>query len=149
MLLGWVLHYFPFFLMGRILYFHHYFPAMLFSSMLTGQHCPPAHSGRCSRGRAGAGKGKRLLRSSLAESESLLPDLGWHPRSGSLPGCAEFSFSPLGILWDTLLRLCAWALASSWLARGVHAMGILSLLLGTVYRCAHSDALLVLQPWMH
>lgn len=35
-LLGWMLHYFPFFLMGRILYFHHYFPAMLFSSMLTG-----------------------------------------------------------------------------------------------------------------
>ncbi|XP_005390250.1 PREDICTED: protein O-mannosyl-transferase 2 isoform X2 [Chinchilla lanigera] len=34
-LLGWMLHYFPFFLMGRILYFHHYFPAMLFSSMLT------------------------------------------------------------------------------------------------------------------
>ncbi|XP_045418732.1 protein O-mannosyl-transferase 2 isoform X2 [Lemur catta] len=36
-LLGWMLHYFPFFLMGRILYFHHYFPAMLFSSMLTGR----------------------------------------------------------------------------------------------------------------
>lgn len=37
LLLGWALHYFPFFLMGRVLYFHHYFPAMLFSSMLTGQ----------------------------------------------------------------------------------------------------------------
>ncbi|XP_047394395.1 protein O-mannosyl-transferase 2 isoform X1 [Sciurus carolinensis] len=73
LLLGWVLHYFPFFLMGRILYFHHYFPAMLFSSMLT------------------------------------------------------------GVLWDTLLRLCAWGLASSSLARGVHALGILSLLLGTAY----------------
>uniref|UniRef100_A0A8D0GWL1 Protein O-mannosyl-transferase 2 n=1 Tax=Sphenodon punctatus TaxID=8508 RepID=A0A8D0GWL1_SPHPU len=35
-LLGWLLHYLPFFLMGRVLYFHHYFPAMLFSSMLTG-----------------------------------------------------------------------------------------------------------------
>lgn len=46
LLLGWVLHYFPFFLMGRILYFHHYFPAMLFSSMLTGQ-CPHLHSGAC------------------------------------------------------------------------------------------------------
>uniref|UniRef100_A0A8D0H019 Protein O-mannosyl-transferase 2 n=1 Tax=Sphenodon punctatus TaxID=8508 RepID=A0A8D0H019_SPHPU len=34
-LLGWLLHYLPFFLMGRVLYFHHYFPAMLFSSMLT------------------------------------------------------------------------------------------------------------------
>ncbi|XP_075609920.1 protein O-mannosyl-transferase 2 isoform X4 [Balearica regulorum gibbericeps] len=34
--LGWLLHYFPFFMMGRVLYFHHYFPAMLFSSMLTG-----------------------------------------------------------------------------------------------------------------
>ncbi|XP_043842130.1 protein O-mannosyl-transferase 2 [Dromiciops gliroides] len=35
-LLGWLLHYFPFFMMSRVLYFHHYFPAMLFSSMLTG-----------------------------------------------------------------------------------------------------------------
>ncbi|XP_035757837.1 protein O-mannosyl-transferase 2 isoform X3 [Egretta garzetta] len=34
--LGWLLHYVPFFMMGRVLYFHHYFPAMLFSSMLTG-----------------------------------------------------------------------------------------------------------------
>ncbi|GCC17571.1 hypothetical protein chiPu_0017605 [Chiloscyllium punctatum] len=34
-LLGWLLHYVPFYLMGRILYYHHYFPAMLFSSMLT------------------------------------------------------------------------------------------------------------------
>ncbi|XP_059108885.1 protein O-mannosyl-transferase 2 isoform X1 [Peromyscus eremicus] len=73
LLLGWMLHYFPFFLMGRILYFHHYFPAMLFSSMLT------------------------------------------------------------GILWDTLLRLCAWALASSPMGSRIHAMGILSLLLATAY----------------
>lgn len=36
LLLGWLLHYAPFFTMGRVLYFHHYFPAMLFSSMLTG-----------------------------------------------------------------------------------------------------------------
>lgn len=36
-----MMHYFPFFLMGRVLYFHHYFPAMLFSSMLTGQRSPP------------------------------------------------------------------------------------------------------------
>ncbi|XP_076017881.1 protein O-mannosyl-transferase 2 isoform X2 [Genypterus blacodes] len=36
LLLGWLLHYAPFFTMGRILYYHHYFPAMLFSSMLTG-----------------------------------------------------------------------------------------------------------------
>ncbi|XP_072350600.1 protein O-mannosyl-transferase 2 isoform X3 [Scyliorhinus torazame] len=35
LLLGWLLHYLPFYLMGRILYYHHYFPAMLFSSMLT------------------------------------------------------------------------------------------------------------------
>ncbi|KAM4852880.1 protein O-mannosyl-transferase 2 isoform 3-T3 [Thomomys bottae] len=79
MLLGWMLHYFPFFLMGRILYFHHYFPAMLFSTMLT------------------------------------------------------------GILWDSLLRFCAWGLASSPLARGVHPMGVLSLLLVTAYRsCTES-----------
>ncbi|XP_055394720.1 protein O-mannosyl-transferase 2 isoform X3 [Bubalus kerabau] len=73
LLFGWMMHYFPFFLMGRVLYFHHYFPAMLFSSMLT------------------------------------------------------------GLLWDTLLRLCAWSLASYPLARCVHMLGILSLLLGTAY----------------
>uniref|UniRef100_A0A8C2ZVK7 Protein O-mannosyl-transferase 2 n=1 Tax=Cyclopterus lumpus TaxID=8103 RepID=A0A8C2ZVK7_CYCLU len=41
LLLGWLLHYAPFYTMGRVLYFHHYFPAMLFSSMLTGttSHC--------------------------------------------------------------------------------------------------------------
>ncbi|VEN44946.1 unnamed protein product [Callosobruchus maculatus] len=33
---GWVLHYVPFWAMGRVLYFHHYFPALLFSSMITG-----------------------------------------------------------------------------------------------------------------
>lgn len=33
--LGWALHYFPFYGMGRILYFHHYFPAVIFSSMLS------------------------------------------------------------------------------------------------------------------
>ncbi|CAB4004592.1 Hypothetical predicted protein [Paramuricea clavata] len=36
LLLGWALHYFPFFLMGRVLYFHHYFPAYLFSAMIAG-----------------------------------------------------------------------------------------------------------------
>nr|XP_033807175.1 protein O-mannosyl-transferase 2 [Geotrypetes seraphini] len=39
LMLGWMLHYFPFYLMGRVLYFHHYFPAMLFSCMLTGITC--------------------------------------------------------------------------------------------------------------
>lgn len=34
--IGWLLHYVPFWGMGRILYFHHYFPALLFSSMMTG-----------------------------------------------------------------------------------------------------------------
>jgi dolichyl-phosphate-mannose--protein O-mannosyl transferase len=37
---GWVvtaylMHYIPFYLMGRILYFHHYFPSLIFSCMLT------------------------------------------------------------------------------------------------------------------
>ncbi|XP_046848331.1 protein O-mannosyl-transferase 2-like isoform X2 [Xenia sp. Carnegie-2017] len=36
LLLAWALHYFPFFLMGRVLYFHHYFPAYLFSAMFAG-----------------------------------------------------------------------------------------------------------------
>lgn len=34
--LGWLLHYVPFWAMGRVLYFHHYFPALLFNSMITG-----------------------------------------------------------------------------------------------------------------
>lgn len=34
--LGWALHYFPFYSMGRVLYFHHYFPAYLYSAMLAG-----------------------------------------------------------------------------------------------------------------
>lgn len=33
--IAWLLHYVPFWGMGRILYFHHYFPALLYSSMLT------------------------------------------------------------------------------------------------------------------
>ncbi|KAF8189749.1 mannosyltransferase 1 [Pholiota molesta] len=31
---GWVLHYFPFFLMGRQLFLHHYFPALYFAILL-------------------------------------------------------------------------------------------------------------------
>uniref|UniRef100_A0A3Q3W0E8 Protein O-mannosyl-transferase 2 n=1 Tax=Mola mola TaxID=94237 RepID=A0A3Q3W0E8_MOLML len=40
LLLGWVLHYAPFYAMGRVLYYHHYFPAMLFNSMLSGTRPP-------------------------------------------------------------------------------------------------------------
>ena len=36
LLLGWALHYFPFWGMTRVLYFHHYFPAFLYSGMFTG-----------------------------------------------------------------------------------------------------------------
>ena len=36
LLVAWALHYFPFFGMGRVLYFHHYFPAYLFSAMFAG-----------------------------------------------------------------------------------------------------------------
>uniref|UniRef100_T1J5X4 Protein O-mannosyl-transferase 2 n=1 Tax=Strigamia maritima TaxID=126957 RepID=T1J5X4_STRMM len=35
MILGWILHYVPFWGMGRVLYFHHYFPALIFNSMLS------------------------------------------------------------------------------------------------------------------
>lgn len=34
--IGWLLHYVPFWGMGRVLYFHHYFPALIFNCMLTG-----------------------------------------------------------------------------------------------------------------
>lgn len=34
--IGWLLHYVPFWAMGRVLYFHHYFPALIFNCMLTG-----------------------------------------------------------------------------------------------------------------
>ncbi|KAL9894158.1 protein O-mannosyl-transferase 2 [Glossina fuscipes fuscipes] len=34
--LGWLIHYLPFWAMGRVLYFHHYFPALVFNSMLSG-----------------------------------------------------------------------------------------------------------------
>ena len=30
------MHYVPFWMMGRVLYFHHYFPALLYSCMITG-----------------------------------------------------------------------------------------------------------------
>ncbi|XP_048585823.1 protein O-mannosyl-transferase 2 isoform X2 [Nematostella vectensis] len=39
LLLAWALHYFPFYAMGRVLYFHHYFPAYLFTAMLAGVVC--------------------------------------------------------------------------------------------------------------
>ncbi|TBU12559.1 dolichyl-phosphate-mannose-protein mannosyltransferase [Hamiltosporidium tvaerminnensis] len=32
---GWLLHYIPFFFVGRVLYFHHYFPALFFSILST------------------------------------------------------------------------------------------------------------------
>ena len=35
--IGWATHYLPFYVMGRILYYHHYFPAHLFACMLTGK----------------------------------------------------------------------------------------------------------------
>ncbi|XP_045481761.1 protein O-mannosyl-transferase 2 [Harmonia axyridis] len=34
--IGWLLHYVPFWAMGRVLYFHHYFPAIIFSSLISG-----------------------------------------------------------------------------------------------------------------
>ncbi|KAG6890668.1 hypothetical protein C0992_013340 [Termitomyces sp. T32_za158] len=33
---GWFLHYFPFFIMGRQLFLHHYFPALYFAILLSG-----------------------------------------------------------------------------------------------------------------
>lgn len=36
LLIGYCLHYLPFYLMGRVLYFHHYFPSYLISAMHAG-----------------------------------------------------------------------------------------------------------------
>ncbi len=36
LMIGWLLHYAPFWAMSRVLYFHHYFPAAIFNLMLTG-----------------------------------------------------------------------------------------------------------------
>ncbi|XP_037081465.1 protein O-mannosyl-transferase 2-like [Pollicipes pollicipes] len=36
LLLGWALHYLPFWAMQRILYFHHYLPSFFFSTMISG-----------------------------------------------------------------------------------------------------------------
>ncbi|KAJ1968020.1 Dolichyl-phosphate-mannose--protein mannosyltransferase 4 [Dimargaris xerosporica] len=36
LLLGWAMHYIPFFLMGRSLFLHHYLPSLLFSYMVVG-----------------------------------------------------------------------------------------------------------------
>ena len=33
---SWALHYFPFFVMGRVLYFHHYYPCLLFGILNVG-----------------------------------------------------------------------------------------------------------------
>lgn len=49
-------------------------------------------------------------------------------------GYAKCPFFLLGVLWDTLLRLCAWSLASFSLASSIHVLGVLSLVLGTAYR---------------
>ena len=56
------------------------------------------------------------------------------PQKTSSDGAMRGFPSSPGLLWDTLLRLCAWSLASYPLARCVHVLGILTLLLGTAYR---------------
>ncbi|CAI2161704.1 8620_t:CDS:10 [Funneliformis geosporum] len=35
-LIGWLLHYLPFYIMGRVTYLHHYFPALYFSILMAG-----------------------------------------------------------------------------------------------------------------
>lgn len=38
-LTGYLIHYLPFFIIGRVLYFHHYFPALVFKMMCLGVVC--------------------------------------------------------------------------------------------------------------
>uniref|UniRef100_A0A8C2ZT23 Protein O-mannosyl-transferase 2 n=1 Tax=Cyclopterus lumpus TaxID=8103 RepID=A0A8C2ZT23_CYCLU len=87
LLLGWLLHYAPFYTMGRVLYFHHYFPAMLFSSMLTGttSHCiltaPTTSTGGFQRARRDVTLGQMVLLFSVLYSFYL-----FHPLSYGMTG---------------------------------------------------------------
>ena len=44
---GWVVHYFPYFLLSRILFLHHYLPALPFKFMLLAAVCDHAHTWAC------------------------------------------------------------------------------------------------------
>lgn len=63
-MLGWIIHYVPFYFMGRILYFHHYFPAFLFSCMLTAITFDYSITVVCSK-ICGSSKLARRLRSNI------------------------------------------------------------------------------------
>lgn len=101
LMLGWLLHYVPFFFMGRVLYYHHYFPAMLFSSMLTAvtlssflQLCVAVLSP--SRRRAVYTAGITLLAGTLLYSFYLFHPLAY----GMVGSLADESDSPMaGLRW--------------------------------------------------
>lgn len=101
LMLGWLLHYVPFYFMGRVLYYHHYFPAMLFSSMLTAvtfscflQLCAAVLSP--SRRRPAYAAGIGLLAGTLLYSFYLFHPLAY----GMVGSLADEADSPMaGLRW--------------------------------------------------
>lgn len=106
--LGWALHYFPFYGMGRVLYFHHYFPAAIFSSMLSAvivdyllKVLPVLFLHVVSRG--GGGSGEEEEKRTLARYEKAR--MLFHVVYGSLLAALAYSFYLFSPLAYGIIRL--------------------------------------------